>query len=79
MGLESAADVTHRKRAEDLGDFEKVGLLSSASGEVGWLLLARQSQANGLVVGTTPVGGGGGADGNVIIERLWTSSLCWNL
>ena len=23
-GLQSAGDVTHRKRAEDLGDFEKV-------------------------------------------------------
>ena len=27
MGLQSAGDVTHRKRAEDLGDFEKVSEL----------------------------------------------------
>ncbi len=27
-GLQSAGDVTHRKRAEDFGDFEKVSCLS---------------------------------------------------
>ena len=60
MGLESAGDVTHRKRAEDLGDFEKINELSSASGDNGWLSLARRSQASGLVASTTRVVGGGG-------------------
>ena len=45
--------------------------LSSASGEDGWLSLARRSQASGLVAGTTHVGRG--ADGKVIIERLFIS------
>ena len=44
--------------------------MSSASGEDGWLSLARQSQANGPVAGATRVGG---ADGKVIIERLCIS------
>ena len=44
--------------------------LSSASGEDGWLSLARRSQASGLVAGATRVGG---ADGKVIIERLCIS------
>ena len=40
-GLGIANDVTHRKRAEDFEDFEKVIELSSASGEtVGFRLLA---------------------------------------
>ena len=60
----------HRKRAEDFGDFEKVSELSFASGEDGWLSLARQSQASGLVAGATCVVG---ADGKVIIERLCIS------
>ena len=58
-GLDSAGDVTPRKRAGDLGDFEKVSLLSSASGEDSWLSLARRSQASGLVAGATRVAGGG--------------------
>ena len=45
--------------------------LSSASGEDGWLSLARRSQASGLVAGDTRVGGG--ADKKVIIERLCIS------
>ena len=32
--------------------------LNSASGEDGWLSLARRSQASGLVAGATRVGGG---------------------
>ena len=56
MGIESAGDVTHRKRAEDLGDFEKVRELRSASGEDSWLSFARWSQASGLVAGATRVG-----------------------
>ena len=58
---------------EGFGGFWKSQLveLSSASGEDGWLSLARRSQASGLVVGTTRVGGG--ADGKVIIERLCIS------
>ena len=34
--------------------------LNSASGKDGWLSLARQSQASGLMAGATRVGGGGG-------------------
>ena len=44
-------------RAEDLGFSEKVSELSSASGEDGWLSLARRSQARGLVAGATCGGG----------------------
>ena len=58
-GLESAGDVTHRKRVEDWGGLKK-SELSSASGEDGWLSLARRSQTSGLVAGATRVGGGGG-------------------
>ena len=39
MGLRSANDVTHRKRAEDLGS--QLVQLIPASGEDGWLSLAR--------------------------------------
>ena len=43
-----------------LGGFWKSQLveLSSASGEDGWLSLARRSQASGFVVGATQDGGG---------------------
>ena len=43
-GLRSSGDVTHRKRAEDLGIFWKSQLveLRPASGEDGWLSLARR-------------------------------------
>ena len=62
-------DVMHRKRARGgFGGFWKSQLveLSPASGEGGWLSLARQSQASSLVAGATRVvavvvvGGGGG-------------------
>ena len=46
--------------------------MSSASGEDGWLSLARQSQASGLVAGAARVGLRG-ADGKVIIERFCIS------
>ncbi len=69
-GLGSGTDVTHRKRAEDLGDF--------ASGEDGWLSLARRSQASGLVAGATRVvGGGRWKSQHRKIVHL--SSLCQNL
>ena len=42
--------------------------LSSASGEDGWLSLARRSQASGLVAGTTRVGRG--VDEKARIERM---------
>ena len=63
--------------AEDFGRFEKSQLveLSSASGEDGWLSLARRSQASSHVAGATRVGSGG-ADGKVIIERLCISLPC---
>ena len=39
-GLESAGDVTHRKRAEDLGYFEKVNWVLPREKTVGFRLLA---------------------------------------
>ena len=50
------------------GDFEKVSELSPASEEDSWLSLARR----GFFAGATR-DGGGGADGKVIIERLFIS------
>ena len=52
------------------GILKKSVELISASGEDGWLSLARRSQASGLVAGATRVGG---ADEKVIIERLCIS------
>ena len=49
--------------------------LSSASGEDGWLLLAHQSQASGLVAGATRVGGGRWKSHHRKIVHL--SSLYW--
>ena len=70
-------DVIHRKRAEELGRFQKSQFveLSPASGELdsereGWLSPARRSQASGLVAGATHVGGGGGAAGRARRERM---------
>ena len=61
QGLASANDVTHWKRAEDLGRFLKVNKVQMrpASGVDGWLSLARRSHASGLVAGATRIGGGG--------------------
>ena len=53
----------------EFGGFWK-SQLSSASGEDGWLSFACWSQASGLVAGATRVEG---ADGKIIIERLWIS------
>ncbi len=56
MGLQNAGDVTHRKRAEDLGDFEKV------TEREGLIFGARRSQTNLRAKGATRVcvwGGGG--------------------
>ena len=53
-----------------LGDLKKSVSWVEKMGEDGWLSLARQSQASGLVVGATHVGG---EDGKVIIERLCIS------
>ena len=51
-------DIMHRKRARRiLGILKKSFGLSPASEEDGWLLLARRSQASGLVAGATHVGG----------------------
>ena len=59
--LQSANDVTHRKRVEDFGRFWKSQLVEMrpASGEYGWLSLARQSQASGFVKGAAWDGVGG--------------------
>ena len=63
----------HLKRAEELGDFEKVSRvkLGSVSGEDGWLSLARRSQARGLgkVSHVMRVG----ADEKARIERMRSS------
>ena len=59
-GLESANDVTHRKRAEDLVDFEKVSELSwdlPREKTVGFRLLA-EAKPVAFVVGATRVVGG---------------------
>ena len=55
------------------GILKKSVELSSATGEDGWLLLARQSQASGLVEDATR--DGGGADEKVRIERMCISLL----
>ena len=71
MGLESAGDVTHRKRAEDLGDFEKVNWVEFSLGS------RRSAFACSPKPGQWPCGGchkcWGGADGKVIIERFCIS------
>ena len=53
------------------GIWKKSGELSPGSEEEGWLSLACRSQASGLVVGATHVGGWG--DGKASIERLCLS------
>ena len=57
----------HRKRAKDLGDFEKVSELSPASGEDDCLSLAR----GGLATGAHEMG----ADEKARIERMCISLL----
>ena len=55
------------------GILKKSVELSSASGEDGWLSLARRSPASGLVAGATRVGEG--ADGKARIERMCITLL----
>ena len=65
-------DVMHRKRAEDLGDFEKVSDLSS------WLGRRRLTFASTPKAGQWPCDGctrDGGGGGKVSIERLCISLL----
>ena len=63
-GLESAGDVTHRKRAEDFVDFEKVS----------WVEFCLGRRRLAFVCSPKPgQWGGWGADGKVIIERLCIS------
>ena len=54
------------------GFLKKLVELSSASGEDGWLSLARRSQASDLVADATRVGG---ADEKARIERMCFSLL----
>ena len=71
-GLASANDVTHRKRAEDFGRFWKSQWveLRPTSGEEGWLLLPRRTQASGHCGGCHMCWG---ADEKARIERMCIS------
>ena len=67
-GLQSAGDVTHRKRTEDFGNLKKVDM-RPASGEDGWLSLAR----GGLGLVSHEMGRGGGRSQN---KKMVPFSLC---
>ena len=77
-GLVSANDVTHRKRAEDFGKFEKVSLLSWEldTGREGLTFGARRGQTNLRATGAAPDGEGRWKSQNR--KNVYLSSLCRN-
>ena len=68
-GLGSANDVTHRKRAEDLGDFEKVSWVESCLGRRRLTSACSRRPCDGCARV------GGGTDGKARIERMCISLL----
>ena len=56
-GLQSAGDVTHRKRTEDFGNFEKVSELSSWLGRRQLTFGAHRGQTNLRATGVARDGG----------------------
>ena len=70
----SAGDVTHRKRAEDFGDFEKVSFVENETpNEKG--RLSGLAEARRICVLRAPHAMVGGADGKARIERMRISLL----